>query len=37
MAKIHYVVNEDWAFISHFFERAVAAKEHGFEVATSAH
>ncbi len=37
MAKIHYVVNEDWAFISHFFERAVAAKEHGFEVAISAH
>lgn len=37
MPKIHYVVNEDWAFISHFFERAVAAKEHGYVVAISAH
>jgi len=37
MAKLHYVVNEDWAFISHFYERAVASKANGHAVAVSAH
>jgi glycosyltransferase involved in cell wall biosynthesis len=37
MTKLHYVVNEDWAFISHFLERAVAAKANGYAVAVSAH
>ena len=37
MPKLHFVVNEDWAFVSHFFERAVAAKSAGYNVAISAH
>ena len=37
MVKLHYVVNEDWAFISHFYERAVASKANGYAVAVSAH
>jgi len=37
MPNLHFVVNEDWAFVSHFFERAVAAKSAGYNVAISAH
>ena len=37
MNKLHFVVNEDWAFISHFFERAVAAQSAGYNVGISAH
>jgi glycosyltransferase involved in cell wall biosynthesis len=37
MPKLHFVVNEDWAFISHFFERAVAAQSAGYNVGISAH
>ncbi len=37
MTKLHFVVNEDWAFISHFFERAVAAQSAGYNVGISAH
>jgi len=37
MTKLHFVVNEDWAFISHFFERAVAAQSAGYSVGISAH
>ena len=37
MTKLHFVVNEDWAFISHFFERAVAAQSAGYTVGISAH
>ena len=37
MTRLHYVVNEDWAFISHFYERAVASKANGYAVAVSAH
>ena len=37
MAKLHFVVNEDWAFVSHFFERAVAARSAGYNVGISAH
>jgi len=37
MTKLHFVVNEDWAFISHFYERAVAAQEAGYNVGISAH
>jgi glycosyltransferase involved in cell wall biosynthesis len=37
MPKLHFVVNEDWAFVSHFSERAVAAQSAGFNVDISAH
>jgi glycosyltransferase involved in cell wall biosynthesis len=37
MAKLHFVVNEDWAFVSHFFERAVAAQAAGYSIGISAH
>jgi glycosyltransferase involved in cell wall biosynthesis len=37
MTKLHFVVNEDWAFVSHFFERAVAAQAVGYSVGISAH
>jgi glycosyltransferase involved in cell wall biosynthesis len=37
MPKLHFVVNEDWAFVSHFFERAVAAQAAGYSVGVSAH
>ena len=37
MPKLHFVVNEDWAFVSHFFERAVAAQSAGYNVDISAH
>ena len=37
MSKLHFVVNEDWAFVSHFFERAVAAQAAGHSVGISAH
>ena len=37
MPKLHFVVNEDWAFVSHFFERAVAAQSAGYKVDISAH
>ena len=37
MTKLHFVVNEDWAFISHFYERAVAAQADGYNVGISAH
>ena len=30
--KILFVVNEDWAFNSHFLDRAIAAKKSGFVV-----
>jgi glycosyltransferase involved in cell wall biosynthesis len=35
--RLLFIVNEDWAFVSHFIERAVAAKEHGYDVAVVAH
>jgi glycosyltransferase involved in cell wall biosynthesis len=34
--KLVYVVSEDWFFYSHFFERAVAARDAGYEVAVIA-
>ena len=37
MPKLHFVVNEDWAFVSHFLERAVAAQAVGYSVGISAH
>ena len=37
MPKLHFFVNEDWAFVSHFFERAVAAQSAGYNVDISAH
>ena len=37
MPKLHFVINEDWGFISHFYERAVAAQAFGFTVEISAH
>jgi len=37
MASLHFVVNEDWAFVSHFFERAVASQTAGYSIAISAH
>jgi glycosyltransferase involved in cell wall biosynthesis len=37
MPKLHFVVNEDWAFASHFFERGVAAQAAGYSVGISAH
>ena len=37
MPKLHFVVNEDWAFFSHFFERAIAAQSAGYNVGISAH
>jgi glycosyltransferase involved in cell wall biosynthesis len=37
MPKLHFVVNEDWAFVSHFFERGVAAQAAGYSVGISAH
>ena len=37
MPKLHFVVNEDWAFVSHFFERAVSAQAAGYNVGISAH
>lgn len=33
MAKLLYLISEDWFFCSHFLERAVAARAAGFEVA----
>ena len=30
--KILYLITEDWFFCSHFFERALAAKEKGFKI-----
>lgn len=33
MPKLLYFVSEDWFFLSHFFDRAVAARDAGFEVA----
>lgn len=35
--RVLYVVNEDWAFCSHFLERAVAAKQSGYIVGVAAH
>ena len=35
--RLLFIVNEDWAFVSHFIERAVAAKENGYDVAVVAH
>jgi len=32
MPKLLYFVSEDWFFLSHFFDRAVAAREAGFDV-----
>lgn len=37
MTNLHFVVNEDWAFISHFYERAVAAESAGYNVGIIAH
>jgi glycosyltransferase involved in cell wall biosynthesis len=37
MSKLHFVVNEDWGFISHFLERAVASQSTGYSVEISAH
>lgn len=33
MPKLLYFVSEDWFFLSHFIDRAVAARDAGFEVA----
>ena len=30
--KIIYLISEDWFFISHFLDRAIAAKNSGFDV-----
>src|SRR5262252_1947222 len=30
--KLMYVISEDWFFCSHFFERALAARDAGYEV-----
>lgn len=30
--KLLFVVNEDWAFLSHFLDRAIAAKQRGYSV-----
>lgn len=35
--KLIFVVSEDWFFCSHFIERAVAAKDTGYDVAVIAH
>lgn len=35
--RILYVVNEDWAFCSHFLERAAAAKQSGYIVGVATH
>ena len=35
--RVLYVVNEDWAFCSHFLERAVAAKQSGYRVGVATH
>lgn len=35
--RVLYVVNEDWAFCSHFLERAVAAKQSGYIVGVATH
>ncbi len=35
--QILYVVNEDWAFCSHFLERAIAAKMSGYVVGVATH
>ncbi len=32
MPKLLYLISEDWFFCSHFIERAIAAKNKGFEV-----
>ena len=37
MTKLHFVVNEDWGFISHFYERALAAQSAGYSIGISAH
>ena len=37
MTKLHFVVNEDWGFISHFYERAIAAQSAGYSVEINAH
>ncbi|MHB1128767.1 MAG: glycosyltransferase family 4 protein [Ilumatobacteraceae bacterium] len=33
--KLLYIITEDWFFTSHFLERAVVAKLHGFDVAVA--
>src|SRR5260370_8288140 len=30
--KLMYVISEDWFFYSHFFERALAARDAGYDV-----
>jgi hypothetical protein len=30
--KLMYVISEDWFFCSHFFERALAARDAGYDV-----
>lgn len=35
--RVLYVVNEDWAFCSHFLERAVAANQSGYIVGVATH
>lgn len=34
--KLLYLITEDWFFCSHFFERAIAASESGYEVVVAA-
>src|SRR5215467_5447897 len=34
--KLMYLISEDWFFCSHFFERAVAARDAGYEVVVMA-
>ncbi|MBV5330077.1 MAG: hypothetical protein JZU65_21020, partial [Chlorobium sp.] len=35
--KLLYLITEDWFFCSHFIERAVAAKNSGFDVVVATH
>jgi glycosyltransferase involved in cell wall biosynthesis len=35
--KLMYVISEDWFFCSHFLERALAAREAGYEVVVMTH
>lgn len=35
--RVLYVVNEDWAFCSHFLERAIAARQSGYMVGVATH
>jgi hypothetical protein len=32
MAKLLYLITEDWFFCSHFMDRALAARDEGYDV-----